>query len=117
MKISGFTILRNAVKFHYPFLESLQSILPICDEFIVNVGKGEDDTARCVKALDSSKIKIIDTEWDFSLGKEMLAKETNRALSFCKGDWAFYLQADEVIHEADLAKKVAQLKPLGVLKG
>ena len=38
MKISGFTIVRNALKFNYPVVEAIKSILPICDEFIVNVG-------------------------------------------------------------------------------
>lgn len=106
MKISGFTIARNAVKFQYPILESIQSILPICDEFIVNVGASDDETLQLIKSLHNPKIRIIETEWDLSMGKEVLSYQTNLALKECRGDWAFYLQSDEVIHEADLPKLV-----------
>ncbi len=102
--ISGFMIARNAIKFNYPVLESIQSILPICDEFIVNVGDSEDDTLNLIQSLRSSKIRIIQNTWDKTQGKEVLSFQTNLALQECKGDWAFYLQSDEVIHEADLTR-------------
>jgi hypothetical protein len=41
-----------------------------------------------------------------SLGKEVLSHQTNLALAECRGDWAFYLQSDEVIHEADLPRLI-----------
>ncbi len=104
MKLSGFTIVRNAIKFNYPAVESIQSILPICDEFIVNVGDSEDDTLKLIESIKSPKIKIIQSQWDFMMGKEVLSYQTNLALKECKGDWAFYLQSDEVIHEEDLPK-------------
>ena len=104
MKISGFTIVRNAVKFNYPVLESIRSILPICDEFIVNVGESEDATLALIKSITNPKIRIIQTKWDFSEGKTVLSRQTNIALQECKGDWAFYLQSDEVIHEDDLPR-------------
>jgi hypothetical protein len=31
----------------------------------------------------------------------ILAQQTNLALDACRGDWCFYLQADEVLHEQD----------------
>lgn len=104
MKISGFTIVRNAVKFNYPIVASIRSILPICDEFIVNVGDSQDDTLELIRSIDSPKIRIIQNRWDMSQGAEVLSCQTNLALKECKGDWAFYLQSDEVIHEADLNK-------------
>ena len=104
MKVSGFTIVRNAIKFHYPVLASIQSILPICDEFIVNVGDSQDGTLDLIKSIQSSKIRIIQTIWDMSEGPTVLSKQTNIALKECKGDWAFYLQTDEVIHEKDLSR-------------
>ncbi len=100
MKISGFTIVRNAQKFNYPVLESIRSLLPICDEFIVNVGDSEDNTLGLVKSLNSPKIKILETKW--AKMPDVLSYQTNLALNECKGDWAFYLQSDEVIHEHDL---------------
>jgi len=38
MKISGFTFLRNGSILGYPFKESILSVLPIVDEFIVALG-------------------------------------------------------------------------------
>jgi glycosyltransferase involved in cell wall biosynthesis len=104
MKISGFTIARNAEKYHYPLLESISSILPICDEFVINVGDSEDRTLELVESLNNPKIRIIRSTWDMSAGSEVLSRETNKALEACTGDWAFYLQSDEMIHEADLPR-------------
>ena len=104
MKVSGFTIARNVIKFNYPIIESVNSILPICDEFIINVGDSEDDTLNLIKSMKSDKIKIIQNVWDFSQKSEVLSYQTNLALKECSGDWAFYLQSDEVIHEDDLGK-------------
>jgi len=104
MKVSGFTIARNVLKFNYPIIESIQSILPICDEFIVNVGDSEDDTLQLIESIKSDKIKIVQNVWDFTQGAEVLSNQTNLALKECSGDWAFYLQSDEVIHEHDLEK-------------
>ena len=44
MKVTGFSFVRNAIKFDYPVFEAITSILPLCDEFVVAVGKSEDDT-------------------------------------------------------------------------
>lgn len=104
MKISAFTIVRNAVKFNYPVVESIRSILPFCDEFIINVGDSEDETLKLIESLHDPKIRIIRNKWNFSLGKEVLSYQTNLALKECRGDWAFYLQSDEVIHENDLPR-------------
>ena len=108
MKVSGFTFVRNGVKFDYPFIESIESVLPICDEMIVAVGNSEDDTRKKIEQINSPKIKIIDTIWDDSLreGGRVLADETNKALDSVSADtdWCFYMQADEVFHENDLPK-------------
>lgn len=113
MKISGFTIARNAVRFGYPILESIRSILPICDEFIVNVGDSSDGTLELIQSLHDPKIKIIQNTWDMTMGKEVLSYQTNVALRACTGDWAFYLQSDEVVHENDLPRlKKLMLKHL-----
>ena len=103
MKVSGFTIVRNAIKFDYPIVEAINSILPLCDEMIVAVGKSEDETLNVVKAIRSPKIKIVETVWDDSLrtGGKLLADETDKAFDSVSpdSDWCFYIQGDEVIHE------------------
>ncbi|MFA6261142.1 MAG: glycosyltransferase family 2 protein [Bacteroidia bacterium] len=101
--ISGFTIVRNAVKFDYPIVESIRSILPMVDEFVVSVGNSEDNTLELIQAIDSPKIRIVQSVWDDSLreGGRVLAVETDRAYKHisAEADWCFYLQADEVVHE------------------
>jgi hypothetical protein len=103
MKVSGFTFIRNALKFDYPIVEAIQSILPLCDEVIVAVGNSEDETLELIKSIDPKKIKIIETIWDDSLreGGKVLAIETDKAFHGISpdSDWAFYIQGDEVIHE------------------
>jgi glycosyltransferase involved in cell wall biosynthesis len=112
LKISGFTIISNAIRFDYPVVESIKSILPIVDEFIVNVGADEDGTLRLLESIGDSKIKIIRSQWNPNLdtGGYLFAQQTNIALFNCTGSWAFYLQADEVIHEDDLPLIVASVE-------
>lgn len=115
MKVSGFSIIKNAIKFDYPIIEAITSILPICDEFVVAVGNSDDDTLEYIKSINSPKIKIIETVWDETLreGGRVLADETNKAFRAISkdSDWAFYIQGDEVIHEKDLPNiKAAMLK-------
>lgn len=102
MKVVGFSFIRNAVKFDYPIVESIKSVLPICDEFIIALGNSDDNTEDLIKSIDSNKIRIIHTTWDDNLrkGGKVLAVETNKAFNQIKdADWAFYIQGDEVIHE------------------
>jgi hypothetical protein len=103
MKVSGFSFIRNAIKYDYPIVESIKSILPICDEFVIAVGESDDKTNELIQSINSPKIKIINTVWDDSLrkGGEVLAKETDKAFAEVAKDsvWAFYIQGDEVIHE------------------
>jgi glycosyltransferase involved in cell wall biosynthesis len=103
MKVSGFTFVRNGVKYDYPFLESINSLLPLCDEVVVAVGESEDDTLKRIKSLHSQKIRILETVWDESIrnGGTILSQQTNLALDHIAGDWAVYLQADEVLHEEE----------------
>lgn len=105
MKVVGVTFIRNAIRYDYPVTESLRSLLPLCDEVIVAVGASDDGTRALISGLDSPKIRILDTVWDDSLreGGQVLAVETDKALAAVPpdADWIFYLQADEVLHEAD----------------
>ena len=108
MKIAGFTIIRNAIKYDFPVIESIKSILPICDTFYVSIGNSEDSTQELIQSIQSQKIKISHSQWDDTLRKngEVLAVETNKLIHIIPEDydWLFYLQADEVIHEEDLSK-------------
>ncbi|TVR40510.1 MAG: glycosyltransferase family 2 protein [Cryomorphaceae bacterium] len=113
MKVSGFSFIRNAEKFDYPIVEALQSILPLCDDVVVAVGKSNDNTRDLVAAV-SPKIRIVDTEWNDALreGGRVLAEETNKALDAVSADsdWALYIQGDEVLHEKDHAAILAAMQ-------
>ena len=103
MFISGFSMVRNATKLYYPVRASIESILPIVDEFVIalGTGDGDDHTLEEIQKIQSDKIKIIHTEWDLEKypGGGEYAHQTDIAKEHCKGDWLFYLQSDEVIHE------------------
>lgn len=113
MKVTGFSFIRNAIKFDYPVVEALQSVLPLCDHFVVAVGNSEDGTLELIKNI-SPKISIVETVWDDSLreGGRVLAVETDKAFQAIgsDADWCFYIQGDEVIHEKylDTVKKAMQ---------
>ncbi len=108
MIVSGFTFLRNGQMLGYPFEASIRSVLPIVDEFVIALGPCEDETPQILKRMQKEhpKIKIIPTRWNdkmqergYVYGQQKMIAQFN-----CIGDWAFYLEADEVLHEADLPK-------------
>ena len=106
MKVSGFTFIRNGSILGYPFIESILSVLPICDEFIVAVGDSDDDTLARIQAIDSDKIFIVQTHWNENMQDRgfVYAQQKMIAHYNCSGDWAFYLEGDEIVHEDDLPK-------------
>ena len=97
--LSGFTIVRNAVRLDFPIVPAIRSVLEVCDEVVVNVGASEDETRDLVAGIGDPRIRIIDTTWDFSKRNVMLSIETQRAIDACRGAWGIYIQADEVLHE------------------
>lgn len=122
MKISGFSIIRDGERFGYPFVESIRSILPLVDEFVLAVGKSDDRTLDLARSINSSKLRIIETVWDENLrrGGHIMAQQTNLALDHCTGDWCFYLQGDEIIHEQDHGRIAAAMRrylPLRRIEG
>ena len=106
MKVSGFTFIRDGVRFGYPFVESIRSALPVCDEFIVAAGRSSDDTLERLREIDDPRLRIIETTWNehcrsqgFVYSQQKMIAQYN-----CTGDWAFYLEGDEILHEDDVAR-------------
>ena len=103
MYVSGFTFIRNALKYDFPVVEAITSILPLCDEFVVAVGRSDDQTRALIEAIDPAKIRIVDTVWDEDLrdNGRVLAVETDKAFRAIspQANWAFYIQGDEVLHQ------------------
>jgi glycosyltransferase involved in cell wall biosynthesis len=113
MKVTGFSFIKNAVKFQYPIVEAIQSILPVCDEVIVVVGDSVDATRELVESINAKKIRIIDSIWDKNLKDgRVLAVETDKALKEISADtdWCFYIQGDEVVHEDGYTEIISAMK-------
>ena len=112
MKVSAFTFIKNGQILGYPFLESIKSILPIVDEFVVNVGESDDDTLEMIHSIKDKKIRIIESRWNdemnykgYVYGQQKMIAQFN-----CTGDWAFYIEGDEVYHESDLVEIKKSMK-------
>lgn len=108
MTISGFTMVRNGAKLYYPIKQAIASLLPLVDEFVVALGNCDPDdiTLQEIESIGSDKIRIIHTVWDlekYPRGMEH-AHQTDIAKEACTGDWLFYVQSDEVVHEQDLPR-------------
>ena len=106
MKVSAFTFIKNGQILGYPFLQSIQSVLPIVDEFVINVGDSEDETLKMIHSIKDAKIRIIESKWNdgmrdrgYVYGQQKMIAQFN-----CTGDWVFYIEGDEVYHEKDLEK-------------
>src|SRR4051794_29225099 len=119
MKVSGFTLIRNGTQFDYPYLESFRSLLPLVDELVINVGIGTDDTLEQVKKFSQTegqgKASYFESRWPLEDPEKkknglILSEQTNLALDRCSHDWCIYLQADEVLHEADYGALKAALE-------
>ena len=107
VKLYGFGVLKNGVKYDFPFRESLYSMKPITEEIYFALGDSVDTTNAEFEKMNVCK--TINTTWDASLKDGLvISTETNKAIQFLKSDvsdlshaWGLYLQADEVIHEDD----------------
>jgi len=103
MKISGFTFVKKASKLYIPVRPSIESVLPVVDEFIVVMGDNDpdDNTEDILRSINSPKIQMHHSVWDREKYKKTMifAQQTDIAKDLCTGDWLFYIQADEVLHE------------------
>ncbi len=119
MKVSGFTFLRNGEIFGYPFVESIKSALPIVDEFVIALGASEDNTEQMVRDIGDPKIRIIPTTWNDNIRNDrgvkgfVYGQQKSTALFNCTGDWALYLEGDEVLHEDDYESRADRLSHAG----
>ena len=120
MKISAFTFLRNAQRLQFPFVESIRSALPLVDEFVIALGPCDDDTEARIRAFGDPKIRIIPTAWNENMDSSWRVKgfiygqQKTIALFNCTGDWALYLEGDELLHEDDLPRiRAAMERHLG----
>lgn len=105
MKIFAFTLLRNGIKYDYPYRESLQCLCDLSEKVYLALGKSEDGTEHSLASYRN--LEILPTVWDENLRKSglILSQQTNLALNALrkqeKDGWALYLQADEIFDDAE----------------
>lgn len=106
----GFTLLRNGVRYDYPFRESLRSLAGVTEKIALALGKSDDGTEGEIRNL-GLPIECTPTVWDENLrkGGVILSQQTNIALEALrkiapKGSWGIYLQGDEVLLESDYSR-------------
>jgi len=113
--ISCFMIVKNVLKQGYPFVEAIASALPICDEFLISDGYSTDGTFEILKRISSlnKKIRIFRYNWPKTKNLALLGEVTNALRRKCKFDYIFYVQANEVIPEAnvELIKALPEMLP------
>jgi len=73
MPISGFTVGRNVVKLGYPATESIESVRPICDEYVLSydpwTDDGTDEWARDIaQRLD---LRLFESKWEMMESGQM----------------------------------------------
>ena len=111
MKLFGFGIIKNGVKFDYPFKESIRSMSSLVEKIYFNVGDCEDNTLEEIQKLNielEGKIHILEKSWPQMSKGHVLSEMTNYALknlesstSDLKEAWGIYLQSDEVFSEKE----------------
>ena len=107
--LSGYSTTYNCIDQKYPFVESICSLLDVCDEVVVVDGGSSDGTWDVLTdmAADNKKLKIIQNPIDFNdkrFAYQSDGMQKARARSACLGDFCWQQDIDEVIHEKDYQK-------------
>lgn len=103
-KLSGCTFVRNIFDGGWPSFESMLSVLPLVDEYVVLDLGSTDNTvdAYCELAAKNKKIKL--ELGNFScIDAKAFADAANDAVFLCKNNNVLFHQSDEIFHE-DLVK-------------
>ena len=113
--ISGFMIVKDALKQGYPFVEAVASSLSICDEFLISDGYSTDGTFEIVQKMAklNKKIKVFRQEWPAARRYTILGEVTNAIRRKCKYEYMLSIQANEIIHEdsVDFIRELPQMCP------
>lgn len=100
--IGGYMFISKGIEFDYPFIEAIESLLPVCDQIAVTFFTDEDYELFKQKFPNEPKIKTCKLDqrrFDESVGKERLSLWQNFTKNMLTTEWQFLLQADEILHE------------------
>ena len=115
--LGAFTYVYNMISYDYPFEESVRSVIDIVDQFVICECNSSDKTADLVENLRSEfpdKIKVIHRNWVLHFTE--ISSVANFAMSHLTTDYAFQLQADEVLHH-DSASLLRNLPEVMIKSG
>jgi glycosyltransferase involved in cell wall biosynthesis/ADP-heptose:LPS heptosyltransferase len=110
LTISAYCIIRDGIKYKFPYKECIKAALKVADEFIMVDGGSTDGTWEDLEELATqlhrpsggptghNPLKVYKHEWDMSNPMVMGAEKT-WARQQCTGDYCIQLDADEIIVE------------------
>lgn len=102
--ITGINTIRNGIKNGYPFVESILSVLPLVDEYLINDGGSTDGTLEALNKMTEvfPKIKLFQIPDYQSVRWDCVSNVLNHFIDIAQGNWIFLGNADELIHESDV---------------
>lgn len=106
--LSGYSTTYNCVDQKYPFVESICSLLDVCDEVVVVDGGSTDGTWDVLNEMAADnpklKIKMIERDWNHPRHAVFDGMQKAAARDLCTGDFCWQQDVDEIIHENDYQK-------------
>ena len=101
--ISGYVVTQNSESRGYPFIATIRSMLPVCDEIIVVDANSTDNTYKILQELAKTYQKINVIKRDFKLPSKqrasMVAKYWAYARQKCSKGFCLQMFDYEVLHE------------------
>lgn len=98
--LSGYTTIYNGINAKFPFIESIDSVLPYCDELIVLDGLSDDGTWEILleKYKSNSIVKLHRRKYDFDIpGIDGQQKAYARAL--CTKEFCLQFDVDQIFED------------------
>jgi glycosyltransferase involved in cell wall biosynthesis len=107
--ISGMMNVSKGNEYCYPYIESIKSFLPICDEIVVVVDPySNDGTEETIRENYDERVRVVSMPFNLAeWGRISWGLQKTCGYQACRGDCVVMFDADGILHEKDidLAKK------------